>query len=393
MTKINLKKGKDDAIRRFHPWVFSGAIQSSSQSPKEGEIVEICSADGDFLGNGHYQTGSIAVRVFSFEKSPLKQIFWTEKLRNAYELRKKLGLIGNPNTDCYRLVHAEGDGFPGLVIDVYGAVAVVQCHSIGMFLSMSQIAAGLQKIYGKKLTAIYNKSHETLPDAFAATTKNGYIFGESELPVTVFENGNQFMINWVTGQKTGFFIDQRDNRSLLARYVKDKNVLNAFCYSGGFSVYALKAGAKSVHSVDVSAKAIELTEQNVALNFPNNQNHTSHTEDVLQFLKKNELPFDVMIVDPPAYAKSIDKRHNAVQGYKRLNAMALSQIAKGGILFTFSCSQVVDKLLFQNTIMAAALEAKRQVRILHHLTQPADHPTNLFHPEGSYLKGLVLLVE
>ena len=393
MISIQLKKNKDEALRRFHPWVFSGAIQSMSQIPKDGDIVEVRSIENEWLGVGHFQNGSsIAIRIFSFEPSELKQIFWTTKLRKAYELRLQVGIADSETTDCYRLIHAEGDGLPGLVIDIYAKTAVVQCHSIGMFLAVPQISLGLQKIFGKKLNAIYNKSKETLPKVFAATMEDGYVLKSENLDNIILENSNKFYVNWVTGQKTGFFLDQRDNRHILSQFCKNKTILNAFCYSGGFSIYALRAGAKMVHSVDVSAKAIELTEKNVQLNFPDTTHHESFTADVLQFLKNNESLYEVMIIDPPAFAKSLDKRHNAVQGYKRLNEMAIRQVAPNGIIFTFSCSQVVDRLLFEHTIMAAALEAKRQVRILHHLTQPSDHPTNLFHPEGSYLKGLVLFV-
>lgn len=416
MNKIFLKKGKDEAVKRFHPWIFSGAIAKMTVNNKEqqipdGDLVEVLDYKNQPLAVGYYNDGSIAVRILSF--NPTEKIdatFWTQRLQNAYNYRKRLDLTHSLETNAYRLVHAEGDGVPGLIIDVYNETAVVQCHSIGIYRQIEAIANGLKMVFKHKLKAIYDKSSETLPPQYITqnSIKNGYLFGEIETPAIVLENGNKFAVDWITGQKTGFFLDQRDNRALIARYSKDKTVLNAFCYSGGFSIYALKAGAKSVHSIDISPKAMGLTDKNVAINFELNtvdnllnkeQNidhkidHTSTAIDVLQFLKDNQAIYDVMIVDPPAFAKSMSKRHNAVQAYKRLNAMALRQITEGGILFTFSCSQVVDRQLFYDTIVAAAIEAGRKVRVMHHLTQPADHPVSIFHPEGSYLKGLVLYVE
>jgi 23S rRNA (cytosine1962-C5)-methyltransferase len=397
MLKITLKSGRDEAVRRFHPWIFSGAIKTIEGDATDGALVEVYSSKDEWLAIGHFQQGSsITVRVISFEKTLSDLDFWKKKLQNAYNYRQCIHLADNEATDCYRLVHAEGDGLPGLIIDIYADTAVVQCHSIGMHLQRKLLAEALIAVFGTRLKAVYDKSRETLPENYAKRMTNSYLYGtgeDSENGKRCIENGNAFMINWVTGQKTGFFLDQRDNRQLITRYAKGKKVLNAFCYSGGFSIYALQAGAELVHSVDVSQKAIDLVNQNIEINGYGESNHEAFAEEVLPFLKNNETVYDIMVVDPPAFAKSIAKRHNAVQGYKRLNAAALSQIAPGGILFTFSCSQVVDKQLFYDTIVAAAIEAGRQVRVMHHLSQPADHPVSLFHPEGSYLKGLVVFVE
>jgi 23S rRNA (cytosine1962-C5)-methyltransferase len=413
MNKVFLKKGKEEPVRRFHPWIFSGAIAKMTVNHKEmqipdGDLVEVVDYKNQTLAFGYYNDGSIAVRILSFNPSEIIDAeFWQKRLQNAFNYRKRLDLTDSDTTNAYRLVHAEGDGLPGLIIDIYNETAVVQCHSIGIYRQINAIADALKMVFKDKLKAIYDKSSETLPPQYIAqnSIKNDYLFGEINTPAIVLENGNQFAVDWITGQKTGFFLDQRDNRALISRYSKGKTVLNAFCYSGGFSVYALKAGAKSVHSIDISPKAIDLTDKNIAINFElnnelNNElnslqtiNHESTAVDVLQFLKDNKAVYDVMVVDPPAFAKSMSKRHNAVQAYKRLNAMALRQITEGGILFTFSCSQVVDRQLFYDTIVAAAIEAGRKVRVMHHLTQPADHPVSMFHPEGSYLKGLVLYVE
>ncbi|MBL7815434.1 MAG: class I SAM-dependent rRNA methyltransferase [Saprospiraceae bacterium] len=395
MKKIFLKKGKEEAVRRQHPWIFSGAVAHTEGVLSDGDLVEVYDAKKQFLAVGYYNDGSIVVRVLSFELCTIDTAFWEQKISNAFRYRQRLNLTDSKSTNCYRLIHAEGDGLAGLIVDIYDSVAVIQCHSIGMHRQIEPIQAGLKKIFGHKLKAIYDKSAETLPPQYVAQNqiKNDYLWGAAEVPLCVSENDNAFAIDWVTGQKTGFFLDQRDNRALLNRYAEGKSVLNAFCYSGGFSIYALKAGAKSVHSIDISPKAIDLTLKNVELNCPFTGEHTAAAVDVMAFLKENNRIYDVMIVDPPAFAKSIAKRHNAVQAYKRLNAMALRQITEGGILFTFSCSQVVDNQLFYDTIVAAAIEAKRQVRVMHRLTQPADHPVNIFHPEGSYLKGLVLYVE
>ncbi|MFK7934054.1 MAG: class I SAM-dependent rRNA methyltransferase [Saprospiraceae bacterium] len=412
MQRIILKKKKDAFVRRFHPWIFSGAVQRKSDDLTDGEVVEVYTKGGEYLATGHYQDGSICVRIFSFEQVEPNADFWLKKLQNAYDYRVQLDLVDNAETNCYRLVHAEGDGLPGLIIDVYGTAAVVQCHSIGMHGEREHLAAALQQIYGDRLTTIYDKSREVLPPNYARGMENSYLLGESASTI-VLENGNRFAINWETGQKTGFFLDQRDNRELLKRYAKGKSVLNTFCYSGGFSIYGLQAGATEVHSVDVSQKAMDLVAENVSLNGgrlvpqplretllsvnQEEQRQTGmsvlHTADVLKFFKTHEQDHDIVIVDPPAFAKNVSKRHNAVQGYKRLNISALKRIKKGGLLFTFSCSQVVGKDLFYNTIVAAAIEAGRKVRVMHHLTQPADHPVSLFHVEGAYLKGLVLQVE
>lgn len=389
-AQIILKAGKENPVKRFHPWIFSGAIAKINGKPTDGEVVNVLDSQKNYLATGHYHEGSIAVKIFSFQETESDERFWFDKINKAYQVRK---LINLETTNCYRLIHGEGDGCPGLIIDFYNGVAVFQAHSIGMYLEKEKIAVALQQVYGSLLLAIYNKSHETLPNLFAANVQNGYLFGQCTVPHQVLENGYTFLINWETGQKTGFFLDQRDNRALLAKYSKDKKVLNSFCYSGGFSVYALGAEATLVHSVDVSQKAIDLVTQNVVANDFQTLNHESYAEDVMKYLKANDQFYDVIVLDPPAYAKNVATRHNAIQGYKRLNTEGFKRLGKGGILFTFSCSQVVDRELFYNTVVSAALEAGRQAKVLHHLTQPADHPVNFFHPEGSYLKGLVLYVE
>lgn len=401
MHKIFLKKGKEEPLKRFHPWIFSGAIdkivKAHNRQLVDGDLAEVLDFKGQHLATGYYNDGSIAVRVLSFDISELiNDAFWTKRLQNAWNYRQTLGLVDSDDTNCYRLIHAEGDGLPGLIIDVYAQTVVVQCHAIGMHRQLGSIKKALLQVFDNPLLTIYDKSVETLPPQYVSQIglKNDYLHATTlpEGAQIVLENGHQFTIDWITGQKTGFFLDQRDNRQLITRYSKGKKVLNTFCYSGGFSVYALKAGAESVHSIDVSQKAINLTDKNVALNQPFEGTAVSTAADVLSFLKDNKDVYDVMVVDPPAFAKSISKRHNAVQAYKRLNTMALRQITEGGILFTFSCSQVVDRQLFYDTIVAAAIEAGRKVRVMHQLTQPADHPVNIFHPEGSYLKGLVLQV-
>jgi len=393
MIKVFLKPGKEVPVLRFHPWVFSGAIARVEGHPADGAIVEVFSKRGELLGVGHFHHGSIAVRLLSFGPADLaSEDFWTEKLQNALQVRKLA--LGDSST--FRLVHGEGDGLSGLIVDIYGKTAVVQCHSIGMHRQRDLIAAALKKVFGEKLEAVYDKSADTLPPKYAENQANEYLFSapDSLSGMTIIEeNGVKFKVDWETGQKTGFFLDQRDNRQLLAKFAVGKTVLNAFCYTGGFSCYALKAGATLVHSVDISAKAMELTTENAALNAPFSGQHEGFTEDVLRFLKNTERQYEVMVIDPPAYAKSLEKRHNAVQGYKRLNVEAIKKVAPGGILFTFSCSQVVDRELFYHTIAAAAMEVGRPIRVLHHLTQGADHPVSLFHPEGSYLKGLVLFVD
>ncbi len=395
IDRIVLKSGRDLALRRFHPWVFSGAIARVEGSPQDGDPVAVYDKQNQFLGIGHFHHGSITVRVLSFEPADLNQPeFWVEKIQRALQARHTAGLVPNPHTNCFRLIHGEGDGLSGLIIDVYGDTAVVQCHSIGMHRQRALIASALMRLQGLTLQAVYDKSKETLPPQYAELQTNGYLIGAGSLEsVVVRENDVQFKIDWVTGQKTGFFLDQRDNRQLLQQYVHGKSVLNAFCYTGGFSAYALKAGAASVDSVDISGKAMEITEENARLNLPYPGVHTPYTEDVLRFLKNEGPMYEVMVIDPPAYAKSLEKRHNAIQGYKRLNEAAIRRLAPGGILFTFSCSQVVDRELFYHTIVSAALEVGRHARVLHHLTQGADHPVSLFHPEGAYLKGLVLYID
>lgn len=400
LPKIFLQAGRDEAIRRFHPWVFSGAISRYEGTLTDGDVVEVFDKKGGYLATGHYHDGSIAVRLFSFERIVPDIHYWTNKLTGIRQFREAIiATMPGIQTDCYRLVHGEGDGCSGLIIDYYNGVAVLQAHSIGMHRERHMIAEALQHVYGDALVAVYDKSHDTVPDIYGQTVTNGYLIGEAETPYEVHENGHAFWVDWVTGQKTGFFLDQRDNRQLLARYAHGKRVLNTFCYSGGFSVYALGAGAAQVHSVDTSQKAIDLTNRNVALNEKEGQTgqgssrHEAITEDVMAYLKTHPDQYDIVVLDPPAYAKNISARHRAVQGYKRLNIEGFKRVAKGGILFTFSCSQVVDRELFYNTVVAAAIEAGRQVRVLHHLSQPADHPVSLFHPEGGYLKGLVLWVE
>lgn len=397
--KIILHKGKEESLKRRHHWVFSGAIkkiispQGKEIKLQEGEIVEVVSSENRYLATGHFQEGSIAVRILSFERAEIDREFWRKKILTAINFRKQLGFTENPETNVYRLVNAEGDGLPGLIVDFYNGTAVMQTHSIGFYKTRNEIAEILQELLGDVLLAVFDKSAETVPSREGLTIKNEYLFKKNTPGNTVVENSCKFYIDWETGQKTGFFIDQRENRKLLASYVKGKKVLNAFCYSGGFSVVALKAGALEVHSLDSSKKAIELTNNNVTLNSFSGENHQSLTEDALDFLKNIQGQYDVIVLDPPAFAKHLSARHKAVQGYKRLNALALKQIKPGGVIFTFSCSQVVDRNLFYNTIVAAAIESGRNIRVMHHLSQPTDHPVNIFHPEGEYLKGLVVWVE
>lgn len=396
LTKIILKSGKDDAIKRFHPWVFSGAIKKTYGPTPDGGLVEVFSNKDEYLGTGLFQDSSIAVRIMAFAPDRPRQLdeqYWHKKLFNAWKLRTQLGLTSNEETNVYRLIHGEGDQLPGLIIDHYNGNLVIQAHAVGIHLNIRLIAEGLKKIYGSQLKSIYYKSTETLPANFASKEDTeGFLYGENTMDI-VSEYGHKFEIDFIKGQKTGFFIDQRENRKLLAAYSKGKKVLNTFCYSGGFSVYALQAGAAYVESLDSSKKAIELTEKNIELNFPGCNNHKVIAADALQYIKESDEIRDVIILDPPAFAKHTNVRHNAVQGYKRLNAEAIHKIAPGGILFTFSCSQVVNMSLFKSTIMAAAIQAGRQAKILHQMSQPADHPVNAFHPEGEYLKGLVLYIE
>ena len=386
---ISLRKGKEISILRRHPWIFSGAIFTETSALEDGQVVEVQDFKGNFLALGHFQHATIAVRVLSYMKRELNSDFFHEKLNRAWELRMKRGLLSQTN-NIFRWCHGEGDMLPGLIIDFYNGVAVIQCHSLGMLHHIHSIAEALQSVAGKSLVAIYNKSGETLPNRNTST--DGYLFGEVTTPHRALENGVNYEIDWVNGQKTGFFVDQRENRLLVGKYAAGKKVLNTFCYSGGFSLQALQQGATVVHSLDSSKKAIALTEANVNINEFKGE-HRSIVADAMDFMKNLELDYDIIILDPPAFAKHRDKRHQAVQGYKRLNAHAIRQIKPGGIIFTFSCSQVVDKALFNNTIIAAAIEAGREVRILEQLHQPADHPINAFHPEGEYLKGLVIQVD
>lgn len=390
-STIKLKPGKEKSMQRRHPWVFSGALLEDSRKLEEGSLDEIADINGNYLGTGYIQHGSIAVRIISFEQVAIDQEFWNKRLSSAYELRKQLELFKENHTDCYRLMHGEGDGIPGLIIDVYAGTAVIQCHTSGIYKHLSLIAEALKKVLKSQLKAVYDKSKETLHGA-VPEAQNGILFGEME-DGTVLENGHQFYVDWVSGQKTGFFLDQRDNRELLGRYSKGKSVLNTFAYTGGFSVYALKNGATVVDSVDVSKNAIETLNRNMALNDSHSGNYSSFVEDTFNFFKGNDSLYDIVILDPPAFAKNIGARHNAIMGYKRLNIEGLKKVKKGGLLFTFSCSQVVNSETFQQTIFSAAIDSGRDIKILHRLTQPADHPVSIYHPEGEYLKGLVLYVD
>ncbi|MBQ1963916.1 MAG: class I SAM-dependent rRNA methyltransferase [Tidjanibacter sp.] len=392
--KIYLARGKQESLLRRHPWVFSGAIKRADQPLEEGEMVDVFTAEGEFIARGHCQVGSIAVRVLTFDDEPIDQAWWNGRIASAYGVREALGLTENQQTTCYRLVHGEGDNLPGLVVDIYGSTAVVQCHSVGMYLSREQIVLALRACYGQRLRAVYDKSSQTLPYKADLGAEDGYLWGSGEGEEVVLEGGHKFAVNWAKGQKTGFFIDQRANRELVGRYAKGRNLLNTFCYTGGFSIYGLAGGARSVTSVDSSAVAIELVDRNVELNFGAEAPHRSAAMDTFDFLRTVEKgEFDMMILDPPAFAKHHKVLGNALQGYKRLNARAMEKIASGGILFTFSCSQAVSKEQFRLAVFSAAAIAGRKVRILHQLTQPTDHPINIYHPEGEYLKGLVLYVE
>ncbi len=389
---IQLKKGKEESLLRFHPWIYSGAIQKMDEGIEEGEIVRILTAHGDFIVMGHYQVGSIAVRVLSFRDIEINQGFWEDRLKSALRLRISIGIADNPSNDTYRLVHGEGDNLPGLVVDCYGETAVMQAHSVGMHVCRQQICNALMQVMGKRISNVYYKSETTLPYKADLGQENGFIYGGSNHDIAL-ENGLKFHVDWLKGQKTGFFVDQRENRALLERYAKNRSVLNMFCYTGGFSAYAMRGGATLVHSVDSSAKAIELTNQNVSLNFPDDKRHQAFCEDAFNFLDGNDGKYDLIVLDPPAFAKHRGALHNALKGYTRLNVKGLERIKPGGILFTFSCSQVVTKDNFRNAVFTAAAQAGREVRILHQLHQPADHPINIYHPEGEYLKGLVLYVE
>lgn len=393
MTKLYLKRGKEESLRRFHPWVFSGAIHHFDAQPTEGDVVQVISSEGAFIAVGHWQIGSIAVRVLSFVDEQIDANFWKRRLQVAWDVRKRIGLADNTYNNMFRLVHGEGDNLPGLIIDMYGSTAVVQAHSVGMHVARQQITGALKDVVGDSLHHIYYKSETTLPFKADLGQENGFLLGGDADNVAI-ENGLKFHIDWLHGQKTGFFVDQRDNRSLLERYAQGRSVLNMFCYTGGFSVYAMRGGARLVHSVDSSSKAIDLTDANIALNFPDDARHQSFAEDAFRYLQQmRQGAYDLIVLDPPAFAKHKDALHNALKGYTRLNLRAFEKIRSGGILFTFSCSQAVSKDQFRMAVFTAAAQSGRSVRILHQLHQPADHPINIYHPEGEYLKGLVLYVE
>lgn len=391
--KVKLKPKKEESLKRFHPWIFSGAVQSKDESLTEGEVVNVYTVNDEFIAVGHYQIGSIEVRVLSFEEEDIDLDFWKKRLSSALELRKSIGLLSD-NNNSYRLVHGEGDLLPGLIIDVYAETAVIQSHSVGMHESRLMICDALKAVLGDKLKNVYYKSETTLPYKANLGAENEYLYKGDSVNEIALENGLKFYPDWVKGQKTGFFVDQRDNRALLEKYSKGRSVLNMFCYTGGFSFYALRGGANLVHSVDSSSKAIMLTNRNVGLNFPDDKRHEAFAEDAFKFLGGiNKGDYDLIILDPPAFAKHRGAIKNALQGYKRLNAAAFEKVAPGGIVFTFSCSQVISKDAFRLAVFSAAALSGRSVRILHQLSQPADHPINIYHPEGEYLKGLVLYVE
>lgn len=389
---LYLKKGKEESLMRFHPWVFSGAVHHIEGQPEEGELVRVLNSEGQFIAVGHWQIGSIAVRVLSFEDVEVNASYWEQRLQRAYEMRVGIGVAANPNNNTYRLVHGEGDNLPGLVVDVYGRTAVMQAHSVGMHLCREAVADALLKVTGGTVENIYYKSETTLPYKADLGAENGFLRGGSPENIAM-ENGLKFHIDWMKGQKTGFFVDQRDNRSLLEHYSHGRSVLNMFCYTGGFSVYAMRGEARLVHSVDSSAKAVDLVNRNISLNFPGDPRHQAFAEDAFKYLDTMGRDYDLIILDPPAFAKHKDALRHALKGYTKLNAKAFEKIKPGGILFTFSCSQVVTKDNFRMAVFTAAAMSGRHVRILHQLHQPADHPINIYHPEGEYLKGLVLYVE
>ncbi len=391
-SKVVLKKGKEESILRFHPWVFSGAIDRIEGSVEEGDVVTVHASDDRFLGIGHSSIGSIAVRIFSFKDVVPDLSFWCDKIQSAFNLRRRIGLTSRKETNVFRLVHGEGDGIPGLIVDFYNGTAVFQAHTVGMWLIRDLLTEAMKVVLGNLLTAVYDKSAKTLPFKASIESVDGYLYGGLTTR-EVMEDGNRFIVDWEEGQKTGFFVDQRENRKLLSEYAFGKDVLNMFCYTGGFSFSAMQGGANLVHSVDSSAKAIELTNQNVELNFPGDTRHEAFTADAFDFMKDINNKYDLIILDPPAFAKHRGALNQALQGYKKLNARAFQQIRPGGILFTFSCSQVVTRTNFREAVFSAAAISKRNVRILHQLSQPGDHPINMYHPEGEYLKGLVLYVE
>ena len=400
MVKVFLKHGRDESLRRFHPWVFSGAVAQVQGSPAEGDIVGVYSAEGQFLASGHWQVGSIAVRILSFDADPTAPDFWTNSIARALEARIAVGLYSEGSeqteTTCFRLIHGEGDGLPGLIIDWYNGVCVMQAHSVGIFRAKAQICDALKAVFGERLKAVYDKSSGTAPFKAGLELIDGYLYrapGFEAAETVVLENGRKFLVNWEEGQKTGFFLDQRDNRALVGKYAAGRRVLNLFCYTGGFSIYALTSGAALVDSVDSSARAMDLVARNIALN-PGEADVHNYCEDAIDFLHNTpEGKYDLMIVDPPAFAKHRGALKNALRAYQRLNAAAIAKVAPGGLVFTFSCSQVVDKITFANTVFSAAAQTGRSVRILDRLCQGADHPVSIYHPEGEYLKGLLLYVE
>ena len=389
---IQLKKGKEESLKRFHPWIFSGAILRMDDGIEEGELVKVVTFHHEFIAIGHYQIGSIAVRILSFRDITIDQEFWKSRLKAALNMRIAIGIADNPTNNTYRLVHGEGDMLPGLIIDCYGKTAVMQAHSVGMHVERLPICEALRCVMGNRIEHVFYKSETTLPFKAELGQQDGFLYGGSDDNVAI-ENGLKFHVDWLKGQKTGFFVDQRENRTLLEKYAKNRSVLNMFCYTGGFSVYAMRGGAKLVHSVDSSAKAVELTNANIELNFPSDARHAAFCDDAFKYLDAHDAQYDLVVLDPPAFAKHRAALRNALKGYTRLNVKGFERIRPGGILFTFSCSQVVTKENFRNAVFTAAAQAKRKVRILHQLHQPADHPINIYHPEGEYLKGLVLYVE
>jgi 23S rRNA (cytosine1962-C5)-methyltransferase len=390
---VYLNPKKEESLKRFHPWVFSGAIHHIDETPEEGEIVEVYDSQNHFIALGHCQIGSIAVRILSFRQEEINKEFWKKRFETAFALRRELGLTDNPASNTYRLVHGEGDNMSGLIVDIYARTAIMQAHSPGMHVARHELADALKETLGDAIENIYYKSEETLPYKADLEAENSYLLGGENVSGIALENGLQFHVDWVKGQKTGFFIDQRDNRSLLEKYARDKTVLNMFCYTGGFSAYAMRGKAKLVHSVDSSSKAIALTDENMALNFPGDTRHQSFAADAFRYLEKMGDQYDLIILDPPAFAKHRKVLRNALQGYKKLNAAAIEKIKPGGIIFTFSCSQVVSKENFRLTVFSAAAQTGRNVKIIHQLTQQADHPINIYHPESEYIKGLILFVE
>ncbi|MDR3217574.1 MAG: class I SAM-dependent rRNA methyltransferase [Dysgonamonadaceae bacterium] len=391
--QVYLNPKKEESLKRFHPWVFSGAIHHIDGKPEEGEIVEVYDSQKHFLALGHCQIGSIAVRILSFRQEEINLAFWQKRFENAYRVRARLGLAGSPTNNTYRLIHGEGDLMSGLIVDVYAGTAVMQAHSPGMHVARHELAEALKAALGDAIDTVYYKSEGTLPYKADLGAEDGYLIGGENVSDIAVENGLRFRVDWVKGQKTGFFVDQRDNRSLLEKYAEGRKVLNMFCYTGGFSAYALRGNAKMVHSVDSSSKVIALTDENIDLNFPGDSRHRSFSEDAFRFMEKAAASYDLIILDPPAFAKHRKVLHNALQGYRKLNAAAIEKIEPGGLLFTFSCSQVVSKEDFRLAVFSAAAQTGRNVKILHQLSQPADHPINIYHPEGEYIKGLVLSVD